>query len=137
MEDLTALIADFAGRRVWAVVGASADPAKFGNRIFRSLREAGYRVYAVNPKAESIDGAAAYPSLEQLPERPDVVDIVVPPPVTEEVVRQCARLGLRRVWMQPGAESDAAIKYCREHSIAVVYGACAMVHKQEWPAQRG
>ncbi|MCL6431477.1 MAG: CoA-binding protein [Anaerolineae bacterium] len=131
---MASLIDDLINRRVWAVVGVSADPAKFGYRIFRSLREAGYRVYGVNPNAREIDGQTIYPSLAALPERPEVVDIVVPPPVTERIVRECAELGLCRVWMQPGAESDSAIRFCQEHGIAVVYGACAMVEKRRWPS---
>jgi predicted CoA-binding protein len=134
--DLSALVADFVSRPVWAVVGVSTDPAKFGYQIFKSLQEAGYRVYGVNPKAGVVDGQTIYPSLAALPEAPEVVDIVVPPRVTEQVVRECARLGLRRVWMQPGAESEAALRYCHEHGIAVVSGTCAMVHHRRRPASQ-
>ncbi len=135
--DLSVLIADFVDRRVWAVVGVSADPKKFGYRIFKAMRDAGYKVYGVNPNAQVVDGQTIYPSLQSLPERPEVVDVVVPPAVTEEIVRECARLGLSRVWLQPGAESGAAIRYCREHGIAVVYGACAMVHRKQRPVSAG
>lgn len=126
------LISDFVNRRLWAIVGASQDRSKYGNRIFRSLRDAGYTVYAVNPNVDEVEGAKAYPTLADLPELPDVVDIVVPPPVTERVVQQVHELGLNRVWMQPGAESQAAIEYCQQHGIQVVYDACAMVHKRYW-----
>jgi len=61
-----------------------------------------------------------------------VVDIVVPPQVTEEIVRQCAELGLGRVWMQPGSESEEAIRFCQEKGIRVVHDACAMLRKREW-----
>ena len=67
-----------------------------------------------------------------LPVTPAVVDLVVPPKVTEGVVRECAELGLPRVWMQPGAESEAAIAFCKAQGIDVVYGVCAMVHKRRW-----
>ena len=126
------LIADFVGRRTWAVVGASQDPSKFGSRVFRSLRDAGYTVYPVNPKGGELDGAEVYRSLTDLPERPEVVDLVVPPAVTEQVVREAHHLGLTRIWMQPGAESQAAIDYCHQHSIQVVHDACAMVWKRQW-----
>ncbi len=132
-EDQAARIADFVNRRTWAVVGVSANRAKFGYRVFRNLRLAGYRVYGVNPDLPEIDGQTIYPSLESLPERPEVVDIVVPPAVTEQLVQECARLGLRRVWLQPGAESEQAIRFCRQHGIALVYNACAMVEKRVWP----
>ncbi len=92
------------------MVGASTDRSKYGNRIFRDLRQAGYTVYPVNSKGGEIEVLRAYPSLADLPERPQVVDIVVPPKMTEEIVRQCAELGLKRVWMQPGAESEEVIR---------------------------
>lgn len=126
------LISDFVNRRVWAVVGASQDPSKFGNRVFRSLRDAGYTVYPVNPRGGELEGEKVYPSLAALPQSPEVIDIVVPPSVTEKVVEQAHELGLTRIWMQPGAESETAIKYCQEHGLEVIYDACAMVHKQQW-----
>jgi predicted CoA-binding protein len=126
------LISDFVNLRVWAVVGASQDRSKYGNRIFRSLRDAGYTVYAVNPKGGKIDGAQVYASLADLPELPEVVDTVVPPAVTENIVREMHELGLRRVWMQPGSQSDGAISYGEDNDIQVVHDACAMVHKRFW-----
>jgi predicted CoA-binding protein len=132
MENSAELIEDVVNRRVWAVIGASTDPAKYGNCIFRDLRGAGYTVYGVNPRGGEIEGQKLYPTLSDLPEKPAVVDTVVPPSVTEEIVHQCAELGLTRVWMQPGSESEAAIRFCREHSIQVVYHACAMVEKRVW-----
>jgi predicted CoA-binding protein len=126
------LIADFVDRRVWAVVGASEDPSKFGHKIAVDLHRAGYRIYPVNPKGGVIDGLKVYPSLAALPETPEVVDIVVPPAVTEQIVREINDLGLKRVWMQPGAESQLAIEYCEAHGIDVVHRACAMVHKRYW-----
>jgi predicted CoA-binding protein len=126
------LIDDFVGRRVWAVVGASQDPSKFGNRIFRTMRGAGYEVYPVNPRGGELDGATVYASLADLPLLPEVVDIVVPPPVTETIVREAHSLGLTRIWMQPGAESQVAVDYCQTHGMDVVHNACAMVHARTW-----
>ena len=56
----------------------------------------------------------------------------MPPDQTEQVVRQCKTLGLTRVWMQPGAESAAAILYCHDHGLQVIYDACAMIEKRTW-----
>lgn len=125
-------IQDFINRRVWAVVGVSHDPAKFGNRIFGDLRRAGYIVYGVNPKGGEVDGQQLYLSLADLPEKVEVVDIVVPPKMTEQVVKEAHRLGLNRVWMQPGAESEAAIKWAEEQGMQVIHDACAMVSKKKW-----
>jgi predicted CoA-binding protein len=130
--DKDALIRDFVNRRLWAVVGASQDRTKFGNRVFRSLRGAGYAVYPVNPRGGELEGTQVYPSLADLPQAPEVVDLVVAPAVTEQVVREAHKLGLNRIWMQPGAESQEAIDYCHEHGIQVIHNACAMVHQRRW-----
>jgi predicted CoA-binding protein len=129
---MTSLIPTFIHKRIWAVVGASQDPAKFGYRIFRNLKEAGYTVYPVNPRGGELLGVQIYPSLADLPQLPEVVDTVVPPPVTEQIVREMHALGLSRVWMQPGSESQAAIDFCHDHGIQVVHGTCAMVHRWQW-----
>ncbi len=126
------LISDFVNRRVWAVVGASQDSTKYGYRVLCNLREAGYVVYAVNPKGGELLGDEVYPTLAGLPEKPEVVDTVVPPSVTEQIVKEMHELGLSRVWMQPGSESAAAIAYCHEHDIEVVHDACAMIHRRQW-----
>lgn len=130
--DQQQLISDFVNRRVWAVVGASNDPRKFGYQVFRSLRDAGYVVYPVNPKGGELEGTTVYRSLAELPQPPEVVNLVVPPAVTEQVVREAHGLGLTRVWMQPGADSAAAVRYCQEQGMQLVQRACAMVWKRSW-----
>jgi len=131
-RDQEELIVDFVNHRLWAIVGASQDRDKFGNRVFRSLRQAGYKVYPVNPHVTEVEGAVAYATLADLPELPEVVNLVVPPAVTEQVVREAHDLGLTRIWMQPGAESDEAIRFCETHDMQLVYDDCAMVRKREW-----
>ncbi|MGD9130240.1 MAG: CoA-binding protein [Candidatus Bathyarchaeota archaeon] len=115
---------------VFAVVGASRDPSKYGHQIYKDLRAAGYKVYPVNPNADEILGDKCYPSLESLPETPQVVDLVVPPKVTNQIVKTCKKLGIRKVWMQPGSESETALNFCKENSMEVVHGACVMVERR-------
>jgi predicted CoA-binding protein len=114
-----------------AVIGASRNPAKYGHQVYRDLRTAGYRVYAVNPGVAEVLGDRCYPSLHALPEKPDVVSTVVPPAVTEMIVDECKVLGIDKVWMQPGSESEEAIEFCRRHHIKVVFGACVMLKRRE------
>lgn len=123
------------GKNVIAVVGASRDPEKYGHRVYKDLRSGGYNVYPVNPNADEVLGDKCYPSLEALPEKPAVVDVVVPPKVTEEVVKTCKKLGIMKVWMQPGSESETAIKFCKDNGIDVIYGICIMQerHKRQMP----
>jgi len=123
-------------KNVFAVVGASRDPEKYGHQVYRDLRTAGYEVYPVNPRAERVLGDRCYANLRELPKRPDVVDFVVPPKVTEEILRTCLELGIRRVWLQPGSESEKAIKLCEDKGIEVVHGVCVMVQRRELAAQQ-
>jgi len=116
-------------KNVFAVVGASRDPQKYGYQVYKDLKSDGYKVYPVNPNAEEVLGDKCYPSLENLPAKPDVVDVVVPPKVTEHVVETCRKLGIIKVWMQPGSESEAAIKFCEENGIDVVHGVCVMIER--------
>jgi predicted CoA-binding protein len=110
-----------------AVVGVSASPEKWGHRVYRALRSFYRNVYAVNPKHGSVAGGRCYPDLRSLPERPGMVVTVVPPHATEETVRMCRQLGIRKVWMQPGSESREAIDYCSRNGIKEVHGCCLVL----------
>jgi predicted CoA-binding protein len=122
-----AVVDDFLGQKTMAVVGVSRGGKKFGNAIMKDLKEKGYRVFPINPNAETIDGERCYPSLEDLPERPGAVITVVPPAATENVVREAKAAGIERVWMQQGSESETAIRYCQENGIEVVHGECILM----------
>ena len=79
-------ITDFLRKQnVFAVIGVSSNPAKYGHQIYKDLKEAGYVVYPVNPNIDSVSGDRCYHLLSELPEKPDVVDIVVPAEVTEKL----------------------------------------------------
>lgn len=110
--------------RTFAVVGVSQDPAKYGHEIFEALLAKGYTAIPVNPKYESVDGHPCYASLEALPEKPDVVVAVVPPSVTEKTVETAARLGVRTIWMPPGAWSDRAVELCEQHGLTEIHDVC-------------
>lgn len=126
------LITEFLDKKnVFAVVGASRNPKKYGHQVYKDLRNAGYRVYPVNPKTNEILDDKCYPSLEHLPVKPDVADLVVPPKVTEQVVKTCKRLGIKKVWMQPGSESETAINFCKENNMNVIHGVCVMIERKK------
>lgn len=132
MSDTGQPMLDFPKHRKWAVVGVSDDRSKYGNKIYRDLREAGYTVYAVHPKNTQVEGDRCYASILDLPEVPDVVDIVVPPAATVQVVRDCLQAGVKRIWFQPGSENPDAIREAEEGGITVVSDACIMIQKQAW-----
>ncbi len=111
---------------VIAVVGVSRNPEKWGHRVFKELLERypHMRIYPINPKADSILGHKAYPSISSLPEKPDLVITVVPPQITESVVEEAIRLGVKYIWMQPGSESQKAIEVAESSGIRVIHHAC-------------
>jgi predicted CoA-binding protein len=121
------MVDDFLDQQALAVVGVSRDGKKFGNTAYRELRAKGYRVTPVNPHADVIEGDFCYPSLSALPDPVDGVLIVVPPGETEKVVREAAEAGITRVWMQQGAESVAAVRFCEEQGINAVHGECILM----------
>jgi predicted CoA-binding protein len=124
--------AEFPKYRKWAVVGVSEDREKYGNKIYRDLRNAGYQVFAINPKLETVEGDPCYSSVKNLPETPDVVDLVVPPQASAKVVDDCLAAGIKRIWFQPGSESEDAIQKAQDGGMEVVYDACIMIQKQAW-----
>jgi uncharacterized protein len=117
---------DFIRGECWAVVGASEDRSKFGNITLRELQRRGKRVYPVNPKATKVEGETCYPSLAALPGPVDRVLVVVPPKQGETVVKEADEAGIKNVWFQPGAESDAALAYCAAHGIEAISGHCIL-----------
>ena len=122
-----AAVDDFISQETLAVVGVSRDQKKFGNAAYRALKEKGYRVFPINRSVDTVEGDRCYASLSALPEKVDGVVIVVPPQETEQVVREAQAAGIPRVWMQQGAESEAAIRYCQENGLREVHGECIMM----------
>ena len=122
-----AAVSDFISQKKLAIVGVSRKKSKFGNWALKELRAKGYRLFPVHPEAESIEGERCYHSLGELPEPVGGVLVVVPPAQTEQVVRDAVAARIHRVWMQQGAESPAAIKFCEENGIHVVHGECILM----------
>ena len=113
-----------------AVVGATDNATKYGSVIYRDLKRKGYAVFPVNPNRTQVDGDKAYPSLEKLPESPTIVNIVVPPSVTIGVLKKSLELGLKNVWLQPGAESPESLAFLQEHGFNYLANACIMVESR-------
>jgi predicted CoA-binding protein len=123
-------IDDFLGQESLALAGLSRSGKKFGNAVLKDLSAKGYEVLPVHPEAAEIGGVRCYPSLAGLPSRVGGLVLVVPPAQTEALVKEARETGIVRVWMQQGAESDAAIRYCEDHGINVVHGECIMMFAQ-------
>jgi len=125
--DMQDLIREFMSQRRFAVIGATDNTNKYGYKILKNLKSRGYEVYPANPRLREIEGIKCYPSLADIPLKVDVVDFVVPPRVTESILKECKQLELGRIWLQPGSESEAAIAFCRQNNLKVVHDVCVMV----------
>ena len=112
-----------------AVTGVSRSPKNHGsNTVYQRLRDRGYRVFAVNPNAASVEGDPCYPDLRSIPDGVEAVVIGTSPDHAEATIRECAELGIRYVWMHrgPGAGSvsEPAAALGRSHGITVIDGGC-------------
>ena len=118
--------------KVVAVVGASNNPGKFGNRAVRAFQRQGYTVVPINPHELEVDGLKTYKSVLDVPGPIDMATIYVPPEIGEQVIEEIARKKIPEVWLNPGAESDALIARARALDIQPIV-ACSIIGIGENP----
>ncbi len=128
MTTLAVRANDFMALRRLALVGLSHDPRELSRALFRELRQRGYEVVPVNPLLESADGVPCARRVQEVTPAVDWALLMTPPAMTEQVVRDCAEAGVKRVWMHrgtgTGSVSPAAVSFCRDHGIEAIAGAC-------------
>lgn len=107
-----------------AVVGASRNPSKAAHTIPKYLKEHGYIVIPVNPKAETILEEKVYPSLAEIPVQVDIVDIFRPSKDTPKVVEEAVKLKPKLIWLQLGIINDKAKEIAEKHGIPFVMDKC-------------
>jgi predicted CoA-binding protein len=118
----------FLSRGPFAVVGASRDRSKYGNKVLRCYLQHGLEVYAVNPRAAEVEGVASVPGLRDLAVPVRAVSVITPPRVTNRIVEDLPAAGASFVWMQPGAESAAAVERAEALGVRVIAGGpCLLV----------
>jgi uncharacterized protein len=128
MDDTAAKIREFLAGEVFAVVGASNDRSKYGNKVLRCYLQNGRRPIPVNPRERIVEAIPAVADLGSLPEKVHGASIITPPDVTEKIVEEAAAAGVKRLWMQPGAESASAIRRAEELGMSVIAGGpCLLV----------
>lgn len=112
---------------VWAVLGASNDPNKFGNKITKALKENGKTVYPINPKEETIQGMKAYQAISDLPQIPEVIDFVVPKNVGKSIIDSGTIPKETILWFQPGSFDEELVDYAQSKGYDVVSDGCVLV----------
>ncbi len=126
--DIGARIEKFLAAPAFGVVGASSNREKYGNKVLRCYQQNRRKAWAVNPKESSVEGAPTVASVAELPAEVKSISIITPPAVTEQVVQAAIAKGIENVWMQPGAESPAAIAACEKAGVNVIGdGSCVLV----------
>lgn len=132
MPKLPQEVSDFLSQRNIAVAGVSRDPRQAANAVYRKLRASGYRVFAVNPSATQLEGDPCYPDLRSIPETVAAVVIATHPDVAVQVVRECAELGIRQVWLHrsigQGSVAEEAVRECERRGIRCLVGGCPMMY---------
>jgi predicted CoA-binding protein len=133
MTTLREAVKDFLSQKRIAVVGVSSTRDIQANRIYRKFRGAGYQVFAVNPKVQTVEGDPCYPDLKSILEGLDGVVIITRPETTEKIAYQCVEAHVSRVWIHRShrllgnSVSEKAVQLCRENGISVIPGACPMM----------
>src|SRR5882672_2415569 len=112
--------------KVVAVIGASNDRQKFGNRAVRAFQQQGYTVIPINPHETNVEGLKTYASVLDVPGPVDMASFYVPPDVGEQVIEEIAKKGITEVWLNPGAESDALVARARTLNLQPIV-ACSIV----------
>jgi len=124
------IVEDFLAQKKIAIIGVSRTKTKFGNTIYKELKQKGYKVYAVNPYMTTFNDDLCYPDLLSLPEKVDAVVTCTPSAQTEIIVKEAKEAGINKVWMQQGSQSEAAVKYCEENGIDCVSNECVLMFAQ-------
>jgi hypothetical protein len=109
-----------------AIIGASADRAKFGNKSVRAHLSQGYDVYPVNPKGGQIEGLPVYKQLRDVPVKLDRVSVYLPPAAALGVLEEIAQVGCRELWLNPGSDSDQVVAKARELGLEPIV-ACSII----------
>lgn len=109
-----------------AVVGASSDRSKFGNKALRAFQAEGYRVIPINPNEAEVEGMATYASVLDVPERIDMATLYVQPEVGLRLLPELEQKQIGEIWVNPGADSDELLAEARRRKLNVI-AACSIV----------
>lgn len=120
-------IENFMKLRSFALYGASSKKKKFGNYVLAELTKKNYKIFPIHRTAAFIDNTKAYGSLNELPEKPEGVILVIPPAETEHVMDDIIAAGIKNVWFQQGSVSERAVRYAELNGINVVSGECVLM----------
>lgn len=118
-----------------AVIGASTDRAKFGNKAVRAFMQAGYQVFPINPRVTEVEGLPAFPSISAIPVRPDLVSVYLPAPVVLKVLPEIAAKGCDELWLNPGTESPEVLAEAERLGLNIAHISYTMIYVDDFSRQ--
>ncbi len=122
-------ISDFLGLKSFAVAGSFKNESKHAYKILKTLLDKGYEVFPVSLTGDEVLKRKLYRKIGDIPAKVDVVTLVTPPAASEKIVGECVGEGIKKIWFQSGAESEAALKLCRDNGIDFIAGLCVMMEQ--------
>jgi uncharacterized protein len=121
------IIDDFLSSKTMAIAGMSRSGKQFGNSVYTELTSKGYKLYPVHPYVQEINGVKCYSNLASLPEKVESAMITLPPVQTEIFLKDAVKAGIKKVWIQQGAESKETLRFCEENGINAVHKECILM----------
>jgi predicted CoA-binding protein len=120
-------INDFLSVKEMAIAGASRNKKKFGGMVFQELKEKGYKLYPVNPNAETIDEIQCYKTVSELPSAATNLYIVTPKANTAQIIKEAISKGIQNIWIQQQSDSSEALELAKANGINLIYGECIIM----------
>jgi predicted CoA-binding protein len=117
-----------------AIIGASGNRQKFGNKAVRAFLQQGYAVYPINPNEPEVEELATFKTIRDVPVRPQMISVYVPPPIVLKVLPDIAVRGCDELWLNPGTESEAVLAEAKRLGLSVIQ-ACSIVAVGVSPAR--
>lgn len=109
-----------------AIIGASTDRSKFGNKAVRAFLQKGFTVFPVHPREQTVEGLVVFKSIGEVPGKPDMVSVYLPPPILLKVLPAIAEKGCGELWLNPGTESPEVVAEAERLGLSVIQ-ACSIV----------
>lgn len=124
MENMKRIKEEMLEKKIWVVGGVTGRKERFGYKIWKTLKEHNYKTYGVNPNYDEIEGETIYHSVLDLPEKADVLNMVVGPNIAMKTLDEAKEIGIEYIWFQPGSFNNEVIAKAKELEFKILYNDC-------------
>ncbi len=111
-------------KKIWAVAGVTGKKERYGYKIWKTLKEHDYTAYGVNPNYDELEDEKIYHSLVDIPEKVEVLDMVVGPNIAMKTLEDAKEAGIEYIWFQPGSFDDKVIEKAEKMDFKILYDDC-------------